>query len=881
MAATSLTKNSVTPVSATVLTYSSVYITWADPNPVDYIAIRLVRNQYAFSETQEDGNILYEYNNAAGLSTTVFTSYTDGVSSSLSDVILVSGQYAYYTIWMLVTIATNTDVWVNAGSASVLIPKQHGTTVNKSTTIKTTHTKIMELLPRAMTSTSNNPLDEINTNSDIYNFLKAFSLTYDEILTYADLTVKYLPAKYISDNLVIPSFKRLGLRITSTTPTVYKKKLISKAPYLLSIKGTTAALANFVETYTGYNTTVNDSTSINTRTGLANLLLTPQDSSFHNGQIGGWANIAYSTLSVEASSDIPTSEQYSFKPQYRLKVITNSPTTTVATFRLGSPPPDSLATIRVKEALGYGIPITPGTAYSFSFYSKYSGSTFTLKPYVTWCDAYGNVLSTSTSSGVTVTSAWTKFTYTPTAPGKAKTATGYTVGPTATKTVISMPTGHGFSSGDKVWFEDDLLPFSGGYTLTDASTNSITIPYYEPGITYTSVSSSSTTFTLGTGSTSTVAIGQLITISSGTGTLNSVTKVVEILSDTTFKVDSTPTVALSGATIVINTYSITRDFIVYKGTGSTIVKETPAEYAMLGFNQNITGGTTYTYYLHSIQFAPSSVTSFTEPRCIDIWLEPSKTNYLIDPTFAGSGWSYAGGASSPAGYTNEETSTLTGLPYAYTSKMGKIITGSSNSTASAPDLKTASPTPIINNNTYYTFSVYIKGNDSYSLTLGLKDGVNSAEKVINVTTSWQRVFVNLYVTSTSTGLTPYIYSNSSALVDGGNGTRSSAQTFRVDDAQLEEAQIPSDYFDGNFTIQGAFWSGTANASKSYLYVNKEQKISELAAHINDWVPFNSLWMLRSRYGIEVIGAPSSTTIPSTAPYNNTGDSGGRGFRVAL
>jgi hypothetical protein len=283
----------------------------------------------------------------------------------------------------------------------------------------------MEMLPRAMTSTSNSPFDQVDTSSDIYNFLKAFSLTYDEVLTYADLTGKYLPAKYISDSLVIPSFNRLGLRVTSLTPTVYKKRLISKAPYLLSIKGTAEALANFVETYTGYNTTVNNSRQINSRTGLSNLLLTPQDASFHKGEQGGWANIAYNTLSVEASSDIPTVEQYSFKPQYRLKVIAYSPTTTVATMRLGSPPPDSLQTIRVKEALGYGIPVTAGTAYRFSYYSKCSASTLTLNPYIKWCDQYGNVLSTSTSSGLTTTTGWAKQTYTVTAPGKAITASAF------------------------------------------------------------------------------------------------------------------------------------------------------------------------------------------------------------------------------------------------------------------------------------------------------------------------------------------------------------------------------------------------------------------------------------------------------------------------
>jgi hypothetical protein len=222
MPALSIFTNSVAPVTALALTHSTIKITWYLPNPSSYKVIRLVRNQYAFSENQEDGEIIYEFNNAAGSGLSTVTTFTDGVDTNLSTVSLVSGQYAYYTVWLLIN-----DLWINAGFVSVLLPKQHNTYANRTTSLKNSHMKVMELLPRVMTSTYNSPFDVIDTSSDLYNFMKGISLTYDEILTYADLTIKSLPAKYISDSMVLNAFTHFGLRITSVEPTFYKKKLIA------------------------------------------------------------------------------------------------------------------------------------------------------------------------------------------------------------------------------------------------------------------------------------------------------------------------------------------------------------------------------------------------------------------------------------------------------------------------------------------------------------------------------------------------------------------------------------------------------------------------------------------------------------------------------
>jgi hypothetical protein len=263
------------------------------------------------------------------------------------------------------------------------------------------------------------------------------------------------------------------------------------------------------------------------------------------------------------------------------------------------------------------------------------------------------------------------------------------------------------------------------------------------------------------------------------------------------------------------------------------------------------------------------VDGFIEARCIDVYLEPSKINYLSNPSFSidATGWTSNTGAGGTL--TNLETSTLVGVPYSSVGKMAKVVTSSSSSSVNQPDIRTLAAVIIPTSNSYYTFSIYIKGDAPYTLKLGLNNGGSRIkETTINVTTSWQRFSVTMYVTNAGSGLYPFIY-----------GTRSAAQTIRLKYAQLEETQKATDYFDGSFTNQEAFWSGASNASKSYLYVNKTQKMSEISVHLNDWVPLGSVWMLRSYYGIEAIGLPSvSVAEEFTSGYYLP--NGGRSYTTA-
>ena len=892
--------------------------------PPKYRVLRLVRNQYAFSENQEDGEILYEYNNQAGTGITTITTFTDGVDTSLSSVPLVSGQYAYYTVWVLLY-----NIWVNAGTTSVLLPKQHSSYANTAL-LKNSHTKIMELLPRTFTSVSNSPFDAIDQTSDLYKFIKGISLTYDEMLTYADLTVRSLSAKYTADSMVLTAFNHYGLRVTSTNITVHKKNLISKAPGLLAAKGTKETLAKFVETFTGFNTTVTDTGNPITGIGnlnSSNLLLNPQDSGFHKGGLGLWREVSNAVLSVETSVtltgassssttitvvstsglgvgyalavtagtglfaagtvvtnitnattfvvntapsvtlsgatisavvDLPLTDKYAFKSPYRLKVVTLN-NGILSNFRLGT----TTQTTSKYVAIGQGIPVLPGEEYSFSWMGKFgAGSAAALTPYIIWCDAYGNQIQTDDGVASGPTASWARSTFTSTAPGKKVTAISYTVGASTTSITTSAP--HGFTAGDVVVIDDEDFPYKGIYTTAAGTTGStIVIPAYRAAVSLSSVSSSVSgtryTFTLGSGDTELVKQGQLVTITSGTGTLGGTTRVLLVTGTNTFVVDVQPSVALSGATISLGAYTVTNTFTVFKANTAGTAKQVAAKYALLGFKQAVRAST---FYLDAIKFSLSQYTEFVEARCVDVYVEPSKINHIPNPSFRTTlGWSTLSSATLSVIATD-----ITGLPRSNlsTGRLQIVSTSSVTTNFATADLKRIIVTDLKNG--YHTFSIYIKGAVASTLRIGIgtNEGANSVfkEQYITVTTEWQRVSISIYMNNT-------VYPELWVYLCG---TSSVGETYWVENAQLEEGQKATDYFDGSFVKQGAQWIGGYDTGKSYLYVNKAQKMAELSVHMNDWVPLNMTWMVRSAFGIEAIGIPSITTFPSGYDLPNAGRS---------
>lgn len=387
---------SVTPFTAVALDYGVVQLDWSSPVG-GYSAFRLLRNQDAFSETQEDGIVLFEEFNidvdseGSPITTGVVSLSSLQDSSDLGVPTLVNGKYAYYTIWLL---KSSDRVWYPAGQTYVLAPNPHPTYAPDGTTFKTTHQKFLDLIPRVYSSGSYAPIDEPNLNSDLSIFLKGFSFTVDEFLSELDSLMPNHQESKTSPEILAVKANQLGLVKEPLLSLRNQKKMVRDALYVYSTKGSAEALNTVAEDLTGYPIRVSVS---------PNLMLSAQDSTFYKG-LGNWLAQGSCQLTLEDVNPV-TNESLSIDRVYSAKVVASNSSAKI--------------TNGVDAPVTKGVPVTGGVEYSFSLYTQMGSSTGTLTTSISWYDFTGTLISTSTGSGNSVTTTWDSFTQTATAPDDA------------------------------------------------------------------------------------------------------------------------------------------------------------------------------------------------------------------------------------------------------------------------------------------------------------------------------------------------------------------------------------------------------------------------------------------------------------------------------
>jgi hypothetical protein len=387
----SKTTLSAEPLTSIAIDYHKINLTWVKPSGT-YVGFRIVRNQNAFPETEEDGTIIYEwFSPSTSLSGYSSTSPFSDESNSL-----VSGRFVYYRAWILVSA---TGEWVRAGQTYTLIPKSN--VLNDSTNLfSTTHDRFLSFLPRVMTSSTNSPLDEINNsynprvdvlgvneNTLISKFFEGFSFTIDEFLTFAKLILPSQSAADSSPSILALQSLQLGLPLDPRGITRQQKRLVREAVRIYKGKGTKKSLDEFAESMTSFSPSTTETN---------NLLLSIQDSTFNipswfEGAVGRWVHSDNATISVDTSIAAPT-ETYSLDPIFLCKIVTS---TTLQDIGLG-----------IDEPITRGIPVTGGKYYQFSYYTKSLSGTATTTDTIYWYDRNGVIISSSSNSAVTAGTSW-------------------------------------------------------------------------------------------------------------------------------------------------------------------------------------------------------------------------------------------------------------------------------------------------------------------------------------------------------------------------------------------------------------------------------------------------------------------------------------------
>jgi hypothetical protein len=262
-----------------------------------------------------------------------------------------------------------------------------------------------------------------------------------------------------------------------------------------------------------------------------------------------------------------------------------------------------------------------------------------------------------------------------------------------------------------------------------------------------------------------------------------------------------------------------------------------------------------TYHLDMLQLASSSVSNFHEARAAEIYLGPTKVNFIKDPSFSNvsPGWTHVNDSA-----VTYSTSTVPG-----------VVDGSNmvNLTASASPAfsLTSNATDVVPLGQYYTFSIYCQGQSSAVASIPLKlslSVVDSSNTIINfgtsdnpvyvassqeftATPSWNRFYVSLYVPS-NIGTAQL-----QAKVELGTGA-TGTYGLRFDSAQVEAAYSPTDFFDGDYIYRGAAWVSTANQSTSYAYPSKDVRLVNLENTIAKFLPMNTPYVITSGYGSSVV-----------------------------
>ena len=797
---------SVEPMSIETINFTEVYVYWQPPTGT-FSKIRLVRNQVGFPETAEDGVIVWEQTltpsqiaqNITSLTNVNKTYLFDGEENKTTVQPITPGGQVYYRMFLF----TSAKVWVIAGSISDTVPSDHNSSLN-----------FVNALPRVFTSAEQSPLSEVDTTSPLYSFLNGMGFTYDELLTYLDLLLPSHSALQTPTELIPLQTVGLGLTQEPGLPVKNQKKLIREALYMYFRKGTRTAIQTFVEAMTSYPATLTTS---------QNLLLNVQDSTFYNS-VGNWTatnttTFAAATDQVPSTSVTTTINGLTFNPvidtQYACKIIATG---------AGS------MTLGLDNPILKGVPVTPGTTYTLSAQVKSPPSSGSITPAISYYDLTGTIIgSAHAGSAHAATNSWSVASVTYAAPAAAQSSVA---------TLGTITGGTGYTNGT--------------YTGVTLTTQSGTNPFISPVATVVVSGGAVTNVTI---------------TNSGAGV------------DTTTVLTASSSVLGSG------------------GLGFSVPVATVNPYTSGGTYAGITlsWSAAGTYYVDMVCLQSGSSVAYDEARAIDVFLNPNKTNLIKNPSFETNftDWTSTGFP------TLSQSTDVTPLAYSGIYS-GKIVA------SGAWSLK--SNTSSVTTGVYYTTSAFAKSSSQLLITMNTRD---SGGTIVDTYTAAVPGDVTTTITGASGATTITVGDatnvaigqsvngtgiGSGAVITGLNGTAAtlsvpnsdnvsgtgtftnpweryivtfpvpvsstattietifsgtSATTAYIDCVQLEQSPVATEYFDGSLPSDfGAVWAGTAHDSYSYVYFSKPSKVPRLARTINDWVPNNAFWRVRTYAGVE-------------------------------
>ena len=340
---------SVEPMSITVLDYDKTYVEWQTPTG-DFTRIRLVRSQTGYPENEEDGVIVWEeFATEGNVSRSTFIDSEDAETAIFS---IDPGRQIYYRMFLYIDV----DYWVVAGQVTDTVPSNHDS-----------QKKMMDIIPKVYTSDVQSPLGVTDDASDLYKFIDGISFTIDQLLTQIDLLKPNHSSEQTPASLLPIELLNVGFTAEQNLPVKYQKKIGRDAFFMYANKGLTTGLGTYVEAITGYAPDI---------TVSPNRMLTIQDSTFLNS-VGNWATSNVTLTSV--TEQVPDINTYTIDEDYTGKCVTSAS--------------NAYITLGATNPIGYGVPVTAETDYTFGYKYKSPASAGTVRLTVKYYDKDGTDLA--------------------------------------------------------------------------------------------------------------------------------------------------------------------------------------------------------------------------------------------------------------------------------------------------------------------------------------------------------------------------------------------------------------------------------------------------------------------------------------------------------
>ena len=352
--------------TATSVDYGSIKLSWGVPNGT-WSRFVVIRNSYGYPVDTDDGYLVFE--NA------------DGSAMPYPDTGIATGREYYYAIFVQTSDAT----WHLSARTTGLSVKDFGTL-----------DQMWSCVPTAIRTANRNIADDAAENQDLKDFLRIVAFEYDREKTQAELLRNLADPSYVPASLLPLLARQYGLVYEPSIGDKSMRSLVTYAIRLYQAKGSTGGLQDFIKAFSGYDTELLSG---------KNLLLDYNQSSFEEGTSSWSATNA--TLDVVGTGVVlPYIETVDFsnRQQGSMEV------TAVAGGNV------SLVSASADYTL-YGVPVTAGSAYTFSVYARAAATVRAVTTSISWYTRAGVFISTSTGTSTNdAVGSWTRVSNTATAP---------------------------------------------------------------------------------------------------------------------------------------------------------------------------------------------------------------------------------------------------------------------------------------------------------------------------------------------------------------------------------------------------------------------------------------------------------------------------------